>query len=1064
MTIPSTNSQLLVSQDWVKIYQSFPYSELQSYDFDTIRRVLISYLQENYPEDFNDFIESSEYIALVELISYIGQNLSFRVDLNARENFLATAQRRDSILNLAKLISYVPSRNIPASGLLKISSISTTGNVFDSTGINLANTIVSWNDPTNSNWFQQFLSILNSAMPNNMVFGTPSSSGTIGGVPTHQYIINSSNLDVPVFSFNKSINGTSMDFEVTSSTFLGQDYVYESTPLPGAMFNFIYQNDNRGAGSANTGFFVLFKQGTMAASNFNIVNPVPNEIVAVNVNNINNTDVWLWQLSNAYTYSTLWTQIPSVAGNNAIYNGVSLGQRNIYSVSSRAQDQIDLTFSDGTFGALPNGQFQVFYRQSNGLTYTIKPSQLSSIVLDIPYVDKDGQNQVLTFILSLQYTVSNSAGAESLADIALKAPQQYYTQNRMITAEDYNIAPLTYTSNVVKIKSVNRISSGISRYFDLSDVSSKYSSTNIFCDDGILSKAVAVKNFSFKFASQNDIWSAVKSKLEPAVNSPELRSYYLDVYRQYNKVTNNLGFGWVSVKTVSSQSQGYFVDTASRPTSVGSAYTLYTNSSLYYIAPGAMVKFYPPKTISGETQYFAADGTVSTALGRPYIWTTVQQVVGNGSNSGLGALADGSGPIVFTNIIPTGSTPAEIIPAFGNILSYSLETSIVALCQSQQRFGLRFDSLTRTWAVIQNSNLDANSHLTDGYNIFAYQGDGTNSNKDASWLVLFDWDSINKIYNVTVKNTQYFFQSAKQTGFYVDNSTVNFDYVNNTVVKDKITVLSVNSTSDSASTGLGVDYVWQIDGVEVEADGYVDPSTVYISPYSRIDSQSFSQTITPDAFEMIVGTGTSRSGLKFQYQHNPGNNNRIDPAKSNIIDVYMLTSDYDSAFRNWLLTGIGTEPLPPTTFDLESNYSADLEPIKAVSDQIIYQPAKYKVLFGNTADYNLQATFKAVISPTTILSSSDIVNSVLNGINSFFSLNNWDFGQSFHFSELATYIMNLLTPHITNFVIVPTSSGFGNLYEVACQSNEIFISGATADNIQVITAATAAQLNISTGI
>ena len=59
--------------------------------------------------------------------------------------------------------------------------------------------------------------------------------------------------------------------------------------------------------------------------------------------------------------------------------------------------------------------------------------------------------------------------------------------------------------------------------------------------------------------------------------------------------------------------------------------------------------------------------------------------------------------------------------------------------------------------------------------------------------------------------------------------------------------------------------------------------------------------------------------------------------------------------------------------------------------------------------------------------------------------------------------MNLLTPNITNFVIVPTSSGFGNLYEVTCQSNEIFISGATADNIQVISAATAAQLNISAG-
>ena len=139
MTIPATNSKLLVAEDWVKIYQSFRNADFQSYDFETLRRSMINYLQQNYPEDFNDFIDSSEYIALIELIAYLGQNLSFRIDLNARENFLETAQRRDSILRLAQLVSYVPSRSVPASGTLKVVGISTTDNVFDSDGINLAN-------------------------------------------------------------------------------------------------------------------------------------------------------------------------------------------------------------------------------------------------------------------------------------------------------------------------------------------------------------------------------------------------------------------------------------------------------------------------------------------------------------------------------------------------------------------------------------------------------------------------------------------------------------------------------------------------------------------------------------------------------------------------------------------------------------------------------------------------------------------------------------------------------------------------------------------------------------
>lgn len=54
--------------------------------------------------------------------------------------------------------------------------------------------------------------------------------------------------------------------------------------------------------------------------------------------------------------------------------------------------------------------------------------------------------------------------------------------------------------------------------------------------------------------------------------------------------------------------------------------------------------------------------------------------------------------------------------------------------------------------------------------------------------------------------------------------------------------------------------------------------------------------------------------------------------------------------------------------------------------------------------------------------------------------------------------MNLLTPDITNFVIVPKSNNFGNLYEVACSSNEIFISGATVFDIEIIDAVTSSQL------
>lgn len=1085
MTIPATNSKLLVAEDWKKIYQSYQNAEFQSYDFDTLRRILISYLQENYPEDFNDFIESSEYVALVELIAYLGQNLSFRIDLNARENFLETAQRRDSILKLAQLVGYVPKRNISASGLLKISAVSTTANVFDQAGNNLSGSTIVWNDTTNVNWYTQFISILNDAMPGSMVFGKPDDYATVVGKQVEQYIINSSNTDVPIYGFNQNINGSVMGFEIVSSVFSGQNYVYEDTPKPGNSFKIVYQNDNQGSGSPNTGFFTFFKQGTLAVSNYELTNPVPNEIIGINVSNINSNDLWLWQLDVSGAYSSLWKQVPSVSGNNIIYNSVQKTSRNVYSVSTRDQDQIDLNFSDGVFGNLPTGRFQLFYRQSNGLTYTITPDQMSGINVTIPYVDKSGVNQNLTLVLNLEYTVNNSAPSETNTSIQRNAPQSFYTQNRMITAEDYNIAPLTYISNILKIKSINRLSSGVSKYFELSDVSGKYSKTNIFCDDGVIAKNVTSSNFSFSFNNKNDIWASIKNYLLPAVSKSELNSFYIDTYRNYKPIAvdPDKKITWISINIVTKQSRGFFRgpifnnsigDYVLIPLSVNQR-PVNSDNSLYYVTPGAMIKFQAPNDILGRPQYFLPDGSLTVTESfntSKYFWSTVQKVIGTGSNNGVGALDDGTGPIILTNVIPDRCVVVEIVPAFSTYLNYSIQSTIVDLCLSYQTFGLRFDSLYREWRIIYNGNLNKINDLSDQglSDMFLNEGDNTNGNKDASWLILFDLTG-DKKYTVTDKLTQFIFKSEKQTGFYSDVSNINFDYTTNTVIKDKISVLSINPQPDYNTKPLNIDYVWEITGSIVESDGYIDPSIVLVGFYTgNLPGKIVNATINPDAFYNIVGDGSNivingkncigRSGLKFHYEHNPGDNTRVDPAKSNIIDIYMLTAEYNYQFRNWLLTGKGTMPLPPTTQSLENNYSASLEPIKAISDQIIFQPASYKILFGNYADPALQATFKVVKSNYSTLSDNAIKAKILEGINQFFALENWDFGQYFYFSELSTYIMNLLSPEITNFLLVPISTNFGNLYEVACQSNEIFISGATAENIQIISAITESQLNI----
>ena len=168
MATTDRQNRLLVAEDWRKIYTAFQQADFKSYDFETIRRTMVAYLRENYPDDFNDYIESSEYLALIDLIAFLGQNLAFRMDLNARENYLELAERRESVLRLARLLNYNPKRNVGANGILKVASISTTESFLDSNNINLADQTIIWNDPANPNWYEQFIKVINRGLPVNL--------------------------------------------------------------------------------------------------------------------------------------------------------------------------------------------------------------------------------------------------------------------------------------------------------------------------------------------------------------------------------------------------------------------------------------------------------------------------------------------------------------------------------------------------------------------------------------------------------------------------------------------------------------------------------------------------------------------------------------------------------------------------------------------------------------------------------------------------------------------------------------------------------------------------------
>jgi len=1131
MALTTRQTSLLIQQDWTKIYQTFQSADFSSYDFETLRKTMIDYLRTNYPEDFNDFTDSSEYIALIDLIAFMGQSLAFRADLNARENFIDTAQRQDSVFRLSRLVGYSPKRNTGASGLLKIDDVSTTETIYDSNGTDLTNVVVNWNDVSNENWQEQMNAILNATFVNTQIVGKPASSTSINNIQTDTYSISIVPGQTPIYSFTATVENKTMPFEAVSSSTTDSATIFEPPPIPRNIFSILYRNDSLGNSSNNTGFFIQFKQGTLNKIDFSLNESIPNRTVAINFNNINNDDTWLYGLNSKGTVSTPWSKVSAVAGVNVTYN--QSVNRNIYQVNTRASDQVDLIFGDGVFANIPQGNYRFIYRQSNGLNYKITPSEITRVSIPIAYVSRSGRVETLTITASLNYTVANSTSAESLTSVRANAPQTYYTQNRMITGEDYNTLPFSLFNSVVKVKAVNRTSSGVSRFLDVLDVTGKYSSTNIFCDDGYLYRDTnAGDQFTFSFETVSDVNNVIDNKLRPILSLQKIAHFRLENTPRY-PVTNSGGtVTWRHLSDITNGSVGNIMDsTGNSLVSFGPGLAP-TSSNRQYIEVGALVKFVAP-----TGQYFTAQRVIKTGTAQyqgesNYIYATVKLVNGNA--------------VTINQQVPTGAIVAYVIPMMANDFAYSSSvdneattTKLSTLIRGYNSFGIRYDIPTRTWKLITVSNLDT----TNAFSL-TYAGDTSGGGLDSSWLITVIYN--NGVYTVTYRGLNYIFESLSSTTFYFDSSVKVYDSKTAQTVRDQIKILKINSGPD-LSTPLGQDITWQIYSNVVSSDGYQDPSRVLvtfpdnnndgipddpdlfqtvvnpaINPSKKvvffnqvpdptdgsfinlqpIDSSTIVTDYTTKAAILLIASkyniGTifyavaentfynltsnsqilptvdvltnyvayaGRQGLSFQYRHNSPNNRRIDPSPNNIMDLYILTKQYSTDYAAWIAdsSGMLEQPTIPTTEELSSAYQ-DLDNYKALSDTIVYNPAQFKPLFGNKADASLQATFKVVPNPSLVVSDSEIKSAVVAAINRYFDINNWDFGETFYFSELSAYLHQTLTPMVASIIIVSSDPRiqFGSLYQVNAEANEIITSAATVDNVEVISAITAAHLNQTT--
>lgn len=1124
MATSSRQSALFGVNDWKAIYQTFNQADFRSYDYETLRKSFIDYLRAYYPETFNDYIESSEFIALLDVMAFMGQGLAFRNDLNARENFIDTAERRDSVIKLANLVSYTPKRNLEAQGYLKVTSVRTTQNIIDLNGFNLGNVPVLWNDPANPNWLEQYNTIINAALINTQRVGLPANTAQILGVKTDEYTLQIPVGTVPVVPFSTLVNGLNMNFELCSVSTVGTDYVYEIPPAPTNTFNMLYRNDKLGYGSPNTGFFFYFKQGSLTNFDFTLQNQISNQVIDIgDIQGINNTDTWLYQVSQVNGAFGLWKQVDNIYADAYLQTESSVKQ--IYSVNSRFNDQVSYIFGDGVFSQIPVGTFRAYVRAGNALTYTIQPTDMQGLSVSINYVSRVGRVETLTVGLSLQVPVSNAQVRESLANIKQRAPSRYYTQNRMVNGEDYNNFPYTLYSSIIKSKAINRSSVGVSKNLDLLDPTGKYSSTNSYANDG----GVWLDNnngyATLTITSTGDIITFLTGTLASILSDNRSSQYYIQNYTRYS-IDSASGDGTLywNTSTVDANSlTGYFYNITNggeNPVPVGT----YSTYNAKYITPGALLKFIAP---SGY--YFDSNNRLVSGVAGPsnttYIWTTVLNVIGDGFNNGIGQFANGSGPITLNGYVPAGAILTTVIPSFSNTLPNSVIQECIVRLDLQQNFSLVFDnSLT----------VNQNRWSIDIYN-------------SSNYFVNFESVGYNR-YTVTYRSLAYYFGSVADTRFTYDAGKLVYDPFSGIILQDFVKVL-VTNTQPNSNYALSNSISTSIVGQTVESDGYindfeVEVASIDVNNRSIIDNPDFfneitgyvtgstnigvyaffetiqdainlsrqdliassivsyqystttqieivkyeypvgqlfyaysenvfyitvqDPTITTPYFVLVVQPQYSmkpgRQGLQFQYRHNSNNTTRIDPATTNIIDLYVVTQSYYTQYQNWIQDTTNTVPMPmrPTINQLSNEYS-QIQDYKMLTDSAILNSVVFKPLFGPKAASALRATIKVIKNSNTNASDSEIRSAVLTQMNTYFNINNWNFGDTFYFSELSAYIHTNIGDLVSSCVLVPNdpSLHFGDLYEIKCLPYEIFVNAATSNDVIVIAALTPAELQIA---
>jgi hypothetical protein len=215
---------------------------------------------------------------------------------------------------------------------------------------------------------------------------------------------------------------------------------------------------------------------------------------------------------------------------------------------------------------------------------------------------------------------------------------------------------------------------------------------------------------------------------------------------------------------------------------------------------------------------------------------------------------------------------------------------------------------------------------------------------------------------------------------------------------------------------------------------------------------------TTASFELLKRE-EGKNVFNFAWFHFTDDTSLIDPSFTNIHDAFIITSGFYTGITQYINNQTDIIPTEPTPLELRTSYAKILEK-KTMSDTVIMHSGSFKILFGTKANSELQASLKVIRGDSVTKTDNQIKVDIVDIVRSFFDLNQWEFGETFYFSELSAVIHSELGSEIDSVVLVPTyaNSQFGDLYQISARENEVFVPDISTTDIEIVTAYTAENI------